>query len=54
MLFIVVEVEQETGAPPPKKKCWIRPFFYIFTVRITTDSACAQCLYSRTTPGHYR
>ena len=23
MSFIGVEVEQETGAPPPKKKCWI-------------------------------
>ena len=25
MLFIGVEVEQETSAPPPKKKPWIRP-----------------------------
>ena len=23
--FIGVEVEQETSAPPPKKKSWIRP-----------------------------
>ena len=26
MWFIGVEVEQETSAPPPKKKSWIRPF----------------------------
>ena len=25
MWFIGVEVEQETSAPPPKKKTWIRP-----------------------------
>ena len=25
MWFIGVEVEQETSAPPPKKKSWIRP-----------------------------
>ena len=25
MWFIGVEVEQETGAPPPKKNSWIRP-----------------------------
>ena len=25
MWFIDVEVEQETSAPPPKKKSWIRP-----------------------------
>ena len=25
MWFISVEVEQETFAPPPKKKTWIRP-----------------------------
>ena len=24
--FIGVEVEQETSAPPPKKKSWIRPW----------------------------
>ena len=27
MWFVVVEVEQETSAPPPKKKSWIRPWF---------------------------
>ena len=27
MWFIGVEVEQETSAPPPKKKSWIRPWF---------------------------
>ena len=26
MWFIGVEVEQETSAPPPKKKSWIRPW----------------------------
>ena len=26
MWFIGVEVEQETSAPPPKKKSWIRPY----------------------------
>ena len=26
MWFISVEVEQETSAPPPKKKSWIRPW----------------------------
>jgi len=26
MWFIGVELEQETRAPPPKKKSWIRPF----------------------------
>ena len=26
MCFIGVEVEQETSAPPPKKKSWIRPY----------------------------
>ena len=25
MWFVGVEVEQETSAPPPKKKSWIRP-----------------------------
>ena len=25
MWFIGVEAEQETSAPPPKKKSWIRP-----------------------------
>ena len=25
MWFIGVDVEQETSAPPPKKKSWIRP-----------------------------
>ena len=25
MWFIGVEIEQETSAPPPKKKSWIRP-----------------------------
>ena len=25
MWFIGVELEQETSAPPPKKKSWIRP-----------------------------
>ena len=25
MWFIGVEVEQETSAPPPEKKSWIRP-----------------------------
>ena len=25
MWFLGVEVEQETSAPPPKKKSWIRP-----------------------------
>ena len=25
MWFIGVEVDQETSAPPPKKKSWIRP-----------------------------
>ena len=29
-------------------------FINIFTVRITTDSTCAQCWYSRSAPGHYR
>ena len=27
MWFIGVELEQETSAPPPKKKTWIRPCF---------------------------
>ena len=27
MWFIGVEVEQETSAPPPKKKSWIRPCY---------------------------
>ena len=26
MWFIGVEVEQESSAPPPKKKSWIRPY----------------------------
>ena len=26
MWFIGVEVKQETSAPPPKKKSWIRPW----------------------------
>ena len=26
MWFIGIEVEQETSAPPTKKKSWIRPF----------------------------
>ena len=26
MWFIGAEVEQETRAPPPKKKSWIRPW----------------------------
>ena len=26
MWFIGVEVEQETSAPPPQKKSWIRPW----------------------------
>ena len=26
MWFIAVEVEQETSAPPPKKKSWICPW----------------------------
>ena len=25
MWFIGVDVEQETSAPPPKKKSWVRP-----------------------------
>ena len=25
MWFVGVEVEEETSAPPPKKKSWIRP-----------------------------
>ena len=29
MGFIGVEAEQETSAPPPKKKSWIRPRIYI-------------------------
>ena len=29
MWFIGVEVEQETSAPPPKKKSWIHPHFVI-------------------------
>ena len=28
MWFIGVEVDQETSAPPPKKKSWIRPWLY--------------------------
>ena len=35
MWFIGVEVEQETSAPPPKKKSWIRPF----SVNIISDEA---------------
>ena len=31
MWFIVVEVEQESSAPPPKKKFWIRPWFCSLT-----------------------
>ena len=27
MRFIGVEVEQETSAPPPKTKSWIRPWY---------------------------
>ena len=27
--FIGVKVEKETGAPPPKKKSWIRPKNYL-------------------------
>ena len=28
MWFIGVVVDQETSAPPPKKKSWIRPWSY--------------------------
>ena len=34
MWFIGVEVEQETSAPPPKKKSWIRPWGKKFKVNI--------------------
>ena len=36
MWFIGVEVEQETSAPPPKKKSWIR--LKKFTTNITKES----------------
>ena len=32
MWFIGVEVEQETNAPPPKKKSWIRPWVGFFGI----------------------
>ena len=34
MRFIGVEVEQETSAPPPKKKSWIRPCISILIIII--------------------
>ena len=39
MWFIVVEVEQETSAPPPKKISWIRPWTQLFVenLLITRD-----------------
>ena len=38
MWFIGVEVEQETSAPPPKKKSWIRPWINLRIARETTDN----------------
>ena len=36
MWFIGVEVKQETSAPPPKKKSWIRPLFVVSSFVIFT------------------
>ena len=44
--FIGVEVEQETSAPPPKKKSWIRPCsLSLFLVRVYhgSGSLLRQC-----------
>ena len=38
MWFIGVEVEQETSAPPPKKKSWIRPWVIIGNTPFPTPS----------------
>ena len=38
MWFIGVEVEQETSAPPPKKKSWIRP--WVVRNAFTSHLAC--------------
>ena len=48
MCFIGVEVEQETSAPPPKKKSWIRPCYLNRVVHLTVTArlfriiACAS------------
>ena len=48
MWFIGVEVEQETSAPPPKKKTWIRPW-HKFTIdceltQMLKQTSIAECL----------
>ena len=40
MWFIGVEVEQETSAPPPKKKSWIRPWI--------RQGNCKSAVWSKT------
>ena len=44
MWFIVVEVEQESSAPPPKKKFWIRPWFCSLKLIVSLKHTYFTCM----------
>ena len=47
MWFIGVEVEQETSAPPPKKKSWIRPCGRLYSKTFQLPLQCRTLVLMR-------
>ena len=50
MWFIGVEVEEETSAPPPKEKSWVRPCLTMSVLSVfgcSGSSASCQAVFRR-------